>query len=100
MKIIILVYLTFKKSMTYRSYYTPPSDGIHVLNTNQTAILILKNSNKMSDSRERRVYNQFKMLETQIASISGSNYSSTLVWVFYSHHFYSFNKFLAALLII
>lgn len=66
--------------MTFRSYYTPVSNGRRVLNPNQTAILILKNSQKTAENDNSETYIKFKMSETQIASISGSIFSSAERW--------------------
>ena len=66
--------------MTFRRYYTPPSNGIRILNPNQTALLILKNSKKIAESSNNSKQTKFKMLETQVSSISGKIFSTTERW--------------------
>jgi len=66
--------------MTFRSYYTPPYDGRRILNPNQTAILILINSKKMNVGDINGSTTKFRMLETQIATISGLIFSSDERW--------------------
>lgn len=66
--------------MTFRSYYTPPTMGRRILTPHQTAILILKNNKKIAKTTNNDAYSKFKMLETQIASISGSIFSATERW--------------------